>query len=156
MTGRVNKIAEETIDKWDIFFVEKEKQEELNSPKKTFKEVNIVVDNYNTEVKKDIATKQSTEHIEVETQTGKAKQAEIVNAVDISVTQPSVDIPLPPVKDQPVKSQLPPVSQATKEKPAERVVEKSSEQEKEKEQEEEKNEKEKFAETRKSISQAAE
>lgn len=37
MVGRVNEIAEETIDKWDIFFVKKEKQEELNRPKKTFK-----------------------------------------------------------------------------------------------------------------------
>lgn len=30
MVGRVNEIAEEIADKWDIFFVEKEKQEELN------------------------------------------------------------------------------------------------------------------------------
>lgn len=37
MAGRVNEIAEETTDKWDIFFVEKEKQEELNIPKKMFK-----------------------------------------------------------------------------------------------------------------------
>lgn len=37
MVGRVNEIVEETTDKWDIFFVEKEKQEELRRPKKTFK-----------------------------------------------------------------------------------------------------------------------
>lgn len=37
MAGRVNQIAKETTDKWDIFFVGKEKQEELNRPTKTFK-----------------------------------------------------------------------------------------------------------------------
>lgn len=37
MAGRVNEITEERTNKWDIFFVEKEKQEELNRSKKTFK-----------------------------------------------------------------------------------------------------------------------
>lgn len=37
MVGRVNEIVEEMTDKQDIFFVEKEKQEELNRPKETFK-----------------------------------------------------------------------------------------------------------------------
>lgn len=36
MADRVNEMTEETTDKWDIFFVEKEKQEELKQPK-TFK-----------------------------------------------------------------------------------------------------------------------
>lgn len=36
MAGRVNEITKETTYKWDIFFVEKEKQEELNRTK-TFK-----------------------------------------------------------------------------------------------------------------------
>lgn len=33
MAGRMNEISKEIVDKWDIFFVEKEKQEELNRPK---------------------------------------------------------------------------------------------------------------------------
>lgn len=33
MARRVNEIIEETVDQWDIFFVEKEKQEELLRPK---------------------------------------------------------------------------------------------------------------------------
>lgn len=33
MAGRVNEITKETTDKWDIFFVEKEKKEELKTPK---------------------------------------------------------------------------------------------------------------------------
>ncbi|XP_059073095.1 uncharacterized protein LOC131873933 [Cryptomeria japonica] len=37
MVGRVNEITKETTDQWDIFFVEKEKQEELKIPK-PFKE----------------------------------------------------------------------------------------------------------------------
>lgn len=74
-----------------------------------------------------------------------------VNIVEISTTQPSVDIPPPPVKDQLVKPQLPLVSQATHEEPAEIVAEKSSEQEKEKEQEEEKTNKEKPAEPEKTL-----
>lgn len=37
MTGRVKEIADGTSDNWDIFFVEKEKEEEMNQPKKTFK-----------------------------------------------------------------------------------------------------------------------
>lgn len=37
MAGWVNEIVEETTNKWDVFFVEKEKHEELNRPKKTFK-----------------------------------------------------------------------------------------------------------------------
>lgn len=39
MVGRVKEIVDETADKWDIFFVEKEKQEERRIPnvKKTFK-----------------------------------------------------------------------------------------------------------------------
>lgn len=39
MAGRVKEIVDETIDKWDIFFVEKEKKEERNRLKveKTFK-----------------------------------------------------------------------------------------------------------------------
>lgn len=37
MVGRVKEIADEIADKSDIFFVEKEKREEMNRPKKTFK-----------------------------------------------------------------------------------------------------------------------
>ncbi|XP_059068686.1 uncharacterized protein LOC131859148 [Cryptomeria japonica] len=73
----------------------------------------------------------------------------LINAVDIPSTQPSVDIPPPPVKDQQVKSQLPPISQATQEKPIERVAENSSEQEKEKDQD--KTKKEKSAEPKKAL-----
>lgn len=56
-----------------------------------------------------------------------------VNTVKILATQPSVDIPPPLVNDQQVKPQLPPVSQATKEEPAEKVAKQISEHEKEKE-----------------------
>lgn len=37
MARRVKEIVEETMDNWDIFFVEKEKQEEKSRTKKTFK-----------------------------------------------------------------------------------------------------------------------
>lgn len=59
-----------------------------------------------------------------------------VISVEISTTQPGVDIP--PAKEQPVKPQIPPVSQATQKESDEKVDTQISEQETENEQEKEK------------------
>lgn len=77
--GRVKEIVDETADNWEIVFVEKEKQEEMNRPKKTFKVY----------------------------QKDKDKGKEKIGGVpNIKITD---NLPPPPLANAPVQSEDPPV-----------------------------------------------
>ncbi|XP_059077901.1 histone chaperone ASF1-like [Cryptomeria japonica] len=130
MVGRVNDIAEETADKWDIFFVEKKKQEELNQPKKTFKD--------STEVHNDIASsrnivEQLVENVEVEIQTEHTEQP-----LDSGMNIGSIDADTEKLTKTEKPTEIPTTDNT--EKPTEKPTEAQDREEKDKEDEENKDE----------------